>query len=98
MNQSKDEILKLVEKYSSEKLEDNRFIPGISKVPVSGKVIDSKDINFLVDSCLDMWFTSGHYTEKFEKSISKFLGIRHTLMVNSGSSANLLAISALKIL
>ena len=40
MNQSKDEILKLVEKYSSEKLEDNRFIPGISKVPVSGKVID----------------------------------------------------------
>ena len=98
MNQSKDEILKLVEKYSSEKLEDNRFIPGISKVPVSGKVIDSKDINFLVDSCLDMWFTSGHYTEKFEKSISKFLGIRHTLLVNSGSSANLLAISALKIL
>tara|TARA_B100002019_G_scaffold96130_1_gene82745 strand:- start:1311 stop:2600 length:1290 start_codon:yes stop_codon:yes gene_type:complete len=98
MNQSKDEILKLVENYSSEKLEENRFIPGISKVPVSGKVINSKDINFLVDSCLDMWFTSGHYTEKFEKSISKFLGIRHTLMVNSGSSANLLAISALKIL
>ena len=45
-----------------------------------------------------MWFTSGHYTDKFEKSISKFLGVRHTLFVNSGSSANLLAISSLKIL
>jgi len=98
MEISKETILELVESYSEEELAKNKFLAGISKVPVSGKVIDSHDINYLVDSCLDMWFTSGHYTDKFEKSISKFLGVRHTLFVNSGSSANLLAISSLKIL
>ena len=92
MEISKETILELVESYSEEELAKNKFLAGISKVPVSGKVIDSQDINYLVDSCLDMWFTSGHYTDKFEKSISKFLGVRHTLFVNSGSSANLLAI------
>lgn len=97
MTENRDEILKIIESYSEVELKNINFIPGISRIPVSGKVIDSKDIRFLVDSCLDMWFTSGHYTEKFEKSISNFLGLRHTLFVNSGSSANLLAITALKI-
>ena len=91
MEISKETILELVESYSKEELAKDKFLAGISKVPVSGKVIDSQDINYLVDSCLDMWFTSGHYTDKFEKAISKFLGVRHTLFVNSGSSANLLA-------
>ena len=75
---------------------ENSFIPNISPVPVSGKVLDSEDISNLVSSSLEGWLTSGQYTEKFEKAISKFLGTRHTLFVNSGSSANLLAMSALK--
>ena len=61
------------------------------------KVIDNVDLLNLVDSSLDAWFTSGRFTDEFEKKVSEFLGMRHCLFVNSGSSANLLAMSALKI-
>ena len=98
MENSKNDILDLIKTFSEEKLHGETFIPGISKIPVSGKVIDKMDISSLVDSCLDMWFTSGRFTDEFEKEIRKFLGVRHTLFVNSGSSANLLALSGLKIL
>tara|TARA_B100001564_G_scaffold351475_1_gene357395 strand:+ start:137 stop:1423 length:1287 start_codon:yes stop_codon:yes gene_type:complete len=81
-----------------EDFEDNSdyFIEGISRIPVSGKVIDSKEIVNGVQAVLNANFTSDYFVKNFEKSISKFLGIRHTLFVNSGSSANLAAISALK--
>ena len=87
---------KLLDEISEEKLQKVNFVPGISPIPVSGKVIDKEDIAYLVDSSLDAWFTSGRYTSEFEKSISKYLGTRHCLFVNSGSSANLLAVTALK--
>ena len=87
---------KLLDEISDEKLKEVNFVPGISPIPVSGKVIDKNDLAYLVDSSLDAWFTSGRYTDEFEKSISKFLGTRHCLFVNSGSSANLLAVTALK--
>ena len=94
----KRQILDLSEEYFVEKYNsENLFVPYISKVPVSGKVLDKEDLRNLIESSMDLWLTSGDYTEKFEKEISKFLGIRHTLFVNSGSSANLLALSALKI-
>lgn len=90
------QILDLVQQYSKEDLKEKEFIGGITHIPVTGKVIDENDIKYLVDSSLDAWFTSGHYTEKFEKKINSFLGTRHTLFVNSGSSANLIALSGLK--
>lgn len=94
----KKQILDLSEEFFLEKYKsENHFVPYISKVPVSGKVLDKEDLNNLIQSSLDLWLTSGDFTQKFEKEISKFLGIRHTLFVNSGSSANLLALSALKI-
>ena len=96
LDKIKHEILKLTAQYTRERLSQETFVEYISKVPVTGKVINDDDIVSLVDSSLEGWLTSGQYTEKFEKAISKFLGTRHTLFVNSGSSANLLAMSALK--
>ena len=92
-----NDLNKIISDISVEKLSTPNFVPGISPIPVTGKVIDKSDLLNLVDSSLDAWFTSGRYTEEFEKKLSKFLGIRHCLFVNSGSSANLLAITALKI-
>ncbi len=96
LDKIKHEILKLTAQYTRERLSQETFVEYISKVLVTGKVINDDDIVSLVDSSLEGWLTSGQYTEKFEKAISKFLGTRHTLFVNSGSSANLLAMSALK--
>lgn len=91
---SVEKIINIIE----EDFEDNSnyFIEGISRIPVSGKVIDSKEIINGVQAVLNANFTSDYFVKNFEKSISQFLGIRHTLFVNSGSSANLAAISALK--
>lgn len=71
------------------------FVPGESAVPVTGKVFGVEEITAAVNSSLDFWLTSGPYTEKFESRFAKTVGMRHAFMVNSGSSANLLALSAL---
>ena len=71
------------------------FIPGESAVPVTGKVFGPEELNAAVRASLDFWLTSGPYTEKFESQFAKTVGMRHAFMVNSGSSANLLALSAL---
>ena len=71
------------------------FVPGESPVPVTGKVFGVEEITAAVNSSLDFWLTSGPYTEKFESRFAKTVGMRHAHMVNSGSSANLLALSAL---
>ena len=92
----KKQILDLAGEYSRIDLAEKPFIGGITHIPVTGKKIDETDIQNLIESSLDAWFTSGHFTEKFEKKINQFLGTRHTLFVNSGSSANLIALSALK--
>jgi CDP-6-deoxy-D-xylo-4-hexulose-3-dehydrase len=70
-------------------------VAGQSTVPVSGKVFDGSELELLVDSSLDFWLTTGRYAEQFEREFSRFIGVRHTLLCNSGSSANLLALSAL---
>lgn len=70
------------------------FIPGETPVPVSGKIIDAEDIIFLVDSCLDAWLTEGRFAKQFETDFGQFMGHRYCMLVNSGSSANLLALSA----
>jgi CDP-6-deoxy-D-xylo-4-hexulose-3-dehydrase len=71
------------------------FLPGETFVPVSGPLIDNKDITATVDSVLKGWFTAGEVNEKFEKSLAKYIGARHVVTTNSGSSAVLLAVSSL---
>jgi CDP-6-deoxy-D-xylo-4-hexulose-3-dehydrase len=93
-----DEIIKLTNKYFEDFKSEIPFIPNISSVPVSGKVLDKEDLEYLIRSSLDMWLTSGDFTDEFEKKLKNFTRHRHALFVNSGSSANLLALTALKIL
>ena len=71
------------------------FVPGESFVPVSGKVYDGEDMATAMEALLDFWLTTGRFARTFEESFSKYVGVRHTLLCNSGSSANLLAIAAL---
>lgn len=78
-----------------EPLQNARFIPGQTPVPVSGKVYDAEDMIYLMEAALDFWLTTGRFANAFEKSFSDYLGVKHTILCNSGSSANLLAISCL---
>ena len=71
------------------------FVKGSSPVPVSGKVLDSADFVNLVQASLDGWLTSGRFHEEFERGLARYVGVRSAVFVNSGSSANLLALSAL---
>lgn len=71
------------------------FVPGQSYIPPSGKVYDEEDMTLLMESCLDFWLTSGRFCRQFEQEFSEFLGVKHAVLTNSGSSANLLAITAL---
>lgn len=71
------------------------FIPGNSPIPYAGRVFDEKEMIALVDASLDFWLTTGRYAEQFEKGLAEFLGMKYCLLTNSGSSANLLAVSAL---
>src|ERR1035438_4854246 len=89
------QILELSAQYFAETSNSGEFIPGQSPVPVSGKVIDGGDVGAVVDSALDAWFTTGRFAEDFERKLARFVGVRSASLVNSGSSANLLAVSAL---
>jgi len=85
------EYYELVHKPQQEK----KFIDGKSRVNYAGRVFDETEMQYLIDSSLDFWLTYGDYSKKFEKQLSKFLNVRWTFLVNSGSSANLLAFYAL---
>jgi len=91
----RSEILSLTQKYASIKLSPKPFVPGESSVPVSGKVLTSEDYVSLIDSSLDGWLTAGRFTREFERQLAEFVGVRKSLFVNSGSSANLCALSGL---
>jgi len=73
----------------------NVFIAGQTYIPVSGKVIDAQDYRFLLDAVLDGNFTEGRFTREFSRRLAMFVGVRHALLVNSGSSANLVALTTL---
>jgi len=92
---ARKKILKLVNQHFNEEFPEIKFIPGKTPVPVSGKVFDANDVESLIDASLDFWLTEGRYTDLFEEKFSNFLGIKHTVPVNSGSSANLIAFSSL---
>ena len=89
------QILELTAQYHALKFPAREFVPGTSVVPVSGKVIGAEDICSVVDSALDGWFTTGRFAKEFERRLAKFVGVRSASLVNSGSSANLAALSAL---
>lgn len=99
MPRSADEIRSqinaLVKEYYDAAFQKKPFLLGESPVPVAGRVFDAEDLNMLVGSGLDFWLTAGPYASQFEKKFASFFGLRHSVLVNSGSSANLLAVSAL---
>jgi CDP-6-deoxy-D-xylo-4-hexulose-3-dehydrase len=91
----RDEILAKVREYYEATWADRSFEPGTDQVPVSGRVFDAEELVLLVDSALDFWLTTGRYAHQLERGLANYLGIRHAILTNSGSSANLLALSAL---
>ena len=91
----KQKILDLVKQYCETEHKKPKFIAGQSPVPVSGKVYDYSDMQNLVESGLDFWLTTGRFNREFEKTLARFLTTQHVLTCNSGSSANLLALTAL---
>ena len=91
----KQEIFDLVKEYYKETFANKTFTPGENKVPVSGKVFDEDELNHIVESALDGWFTTGRFNEAFEKELAKFINTKRVITVNSGSSANLLAFATL---
>lgn len=88
-------VFDAVRDYYQHKFSNRPFIPGQTYVPVSGKVFDEVELVRLVDSSLDFWLTAGRYATDFEHRFAEWMGVKHCLLVNSGSSANLLALSAL---
>ncbi len=93
--QLRKEILGKVAEFYQAGIKRADFIPAKTIINYSGRVYDEKELQSLVDSALDFWLTSGRFSEEFERSLAGFLGITHCVLVNSGSSANLLAVSAL---
>lgn len=95
MSSKRESILKLTREFAEEVLTSQKFVAGETPVPVSGKVLSSEDFVSLVDSSLDGWLTAGKHTKLFEHQLAEFVGARSALFVNSGSSANLCALSGL---
>ena len=91
----REEILTLTMEFAEKALVKSVFIPGETSIPVSGKVLTPEDFTSLVDSSLDGWLTAGRHTKVFERQLADFVGARSALFVNSGSSANLCALSGL---
>ena len=92
--QIKKEIFEKVKKYYNEihyPETHQPFIDGKSRINYAGRVFDENEMINLVDSSLDFWLTTGNYSKKFEEQFARYLGVRSALLVNSGSSANLLA-------
>ena len=93
--QAREKILDMVREYCREFHEKKgTFTPG-QRIPYAGRIYDSDEMTGLVDSALEFWLTSGRYTKQFEEELADYLGIRYCSVVNSGSSANLLAFMAL---
>ena len=89
------QISDLVAQYSSVVHAPKAFVPGESVVPVSGKVIGAKELQLMVEASLDGWLTTGRFNAMFEERLARYLGVKYLITVNSGSSANLVAFSAL---
>jgi len=93
--QLRQQIAELVGRYAELQMAPKPFVAGQSSVPPSGKVIGAGELQSMTEAVLDGWLTTGRFNEAFEKRLAKYLGRRCVLTTNSGSSANLLAFSAL---
>ena len=91
----RDQISKLVEEYAAIALAPDQFFPGVTAVPPSGKLLDASELKNMVEASLDGWLTTGRFNAEFEKKLAAFIGIKHLITVNSGSSANLVAFNTL---
>jgi CDP-6-deoxy-D-xylo-4-hexulose-3-dehydrase len=91
----KQQILDLVERYSALQYAEKSFTAGTDVIPPSGKVIGAPELKNMVEASLDGWLTTGRFNEAFEQRLANFIGVKYALTTNSGSSANLLAFSAL---
>ena len=89
------EITKLVQEYANLEFLPKEFIPGETLIPASGKLLGFNELNNMVNASLDGWLTTGRFNDLFEKKLSEFIGVKYAITVNSGSSANLIAFSAL---
>jgi CDP-4-dehydro-6-deoxyglucose reductase, E1 len=92
---TRDEILAGVARYHTAAFPERAFVPGETPVPCAGRAFDAEELVHLVDAALDFWLTSGRYATRFEHEFARFVGVRHAVLCNSGSSANLLAVAAL---
>ena len=91
----RQEIAKLVQQFAELTTAPKPFLPGQSVIPPSGKVVGAREMQLMVEASLDCWLTTGRFNTEFEKKLAEFLGVKYLLSVNSGSSANLVAFSAL---
>jgi CDP-4-dehydro-6-deoxyglucose reductase, E1 len=94
-DQLREEILLLTREYFKARWPEEPFHPGQTAVPVAGRVFDDQELVHLVEASLDFWLTTGRFAERFEREFAQWMGVRHAVLVNSGSSANLLALSCL---
>jgi CDP-4-dehydro-6-deoxyglucose reductase, E1 len=95
LDQLRLQISALVQQYADIAYTPHAFVPGQTAVPVSGKVIGANELKMMVDAALDGWLTTGRFNARFEQRLAEFLGVKHLITVNSGSSANLVAFSCL---
>ena len=93
--QLREQIIELTSEYFSEFHAEKPFVPGEDYVRYSGRVFDQEEGKSLINASLDFWLTAGDYAKEMEQKLAKYLGLRHTMLTNSGSSANLLAMTAL---
>ena len=91
----REQISALVDKYAELSLAPSPFLPGATLVPPSGKLLDAAELKYMVEASLDGWLTTGRFNAEFEKKLAAFIGVKHLITVNSGSSANLVALSTL---
>jgi CDP-6-deoxy-D-xylo-4-hexulose-3-dehydrase len=91
----RNRILALVAEYARANWPAQEYVPGRGVIPCAGRVFDADELVHLVDSSLDFWLTTGRYAARFEREFAGYFGVRHATLCNSGSSANLLAVSAL---
>ena len=93
--QLRAQIAELVDKYAALSQARTPFLPGLTSIPPSGKSIGASEMRNMVEASLDGWLTTGRFNAEFEKRLAAFIGVKHLITVNSGSSANLVAFSAL---
>lgn len=91
----RDKIAQLIDEYALLAFAPQPFLPGLTAVPPSGKLLDAAELKNMVEASLDGWLTTGRFNAEFEKKLAAFIGVKHLITVNSGSSANLVAFSTL---